>query len=88
MNTTQAKNHFGSKKKLADALGISPGAVTLWKEEIPRLRQFQIQMLTSGALQADPLEQAGVDTASSKAPVLTSGPDGAVIPSSEMQKSA
>jgi DNA-binding transcriptional regulator YdaS (Cro superfamily) len=53
VNTDQAVAHFGSKKKLAAALGISPGAVTLWKNVIPRLRQYQIQTVTDGALRVD-----------------------------------
>lgn len=50
MNMTDAVAHFGSKKKLADALGISPSAVTMWGESIPELRQYQIERLTKGKL--------------------------------------
>lgn len=53
MNTDQAVAHFGSKKKLADALGITAGAVTLWKNVIPLLRQYQIQAVTGGGLKVD-----------------------------------
>ncbi|WP_110949519.1 Cro/CI family transcriptional regulator [Pseudomonas bohemica] len=82
MKTTQAVSHFGSKKKLADALDISPSAVTLWGEVIPRLRQFQIQMLTGGALAAEVTAPPNLNQSSNNALACTSGPDGAVLPSS------
>ncbi|EOU1354128.1 Cro/CI family transcriptional regulator [Pseudomonas aeruginosa] len=50
MKMTEAITHFGSKKKLAQALGISPSAVTMWGESIPELRQYQIERLTKGKL--------------------------------------
>ncbi|MBB3103765.1 Cro/CI family transcriptional regulator [Azomonas macrocytogenes] len=52
MKTTDATAYFGSKKKLAEALGISPSAVTMWGSVIPELRQFQLERLTNGALKA------------------------------------
>lgn len=48
MKTKTAADFFGSKKKLADALGISPSAVTMWGEEVPELRQYQIERITKG----------------------------------------
>lgn len=48
MKTKQAAEFFGSKKKLAAALGISPSAVTMWGEEVPELRQYQIERITKG----------------------------------------
>ena len=82
MNTEQAVSHFGSKKKLADALLLSPSAITQWGSVIPMLRQFQIQMLTEGALIADAVDSPTM-TQSSPYPInLTLGSDGAVIPSS------
>lgn len=48
MKTKQAADFFGSKKKLASALGISPSAVTMWGEDVPELRQYQIEQLTKG----------------------------------------
>lgn len=78
MNTDQAVAHFGSKKKLADALGISPGAVTLWKNVIPHLRQYQIQTVTGGALKVD--EAMTVTAVGSCAPdaVKSPKPNGSV----------
>jgi DNA-binding transcriptional regulator YdaS (Cro superfamily) len=85
MKTTEAVSHFGSKKKLADALDISPSAVTLWGEVIPRLRQFQIQMLTGGALAAEAAGAPNLSQSSVNALACTSGPDGAVRPSSTLK---
>lgn len=48
MKTKQAAEFFGSKKKLANALGISPSAVTMWGDDVPELRQYQIEQLTKG----------------------------------------
>ncbi|SMF36883.1 MULTISPECIES: Cro/CI family transcriptional regulator [unclassified Pseudomonas] len=53
MKTRDAAKHFGSKKKLADALGIQPSAVTMWGEVVPISRQYQLQILSGGALMAD-----------------------------------
>ncbi|WP_082420997.1 MULTISPECIES: Cro/CI family transcriptional regulator [unclassified Pseudomonas] len=53
MKTRDAANHFGSKKKLADALGIQPSAVTMWGEVVPISRQYQLQILSGGQLMAD-----------------------------------
>lgn len=53
MKTKDVADHFGGKKKLADALGISPSAVSMWGDEIPDTRQFQIQVLTQGKFKAE-----------------------------------
>ncbi|WP_323115400.1 Cro/CI family transcriptional regulator [Pseudomonas guariconensis] len=53
MKTRDAANHFGSKKKLAEALGIQPSAVTMWGEFVPISRQYQIQILSNGKLVAE-----------------------------------
>lgn len=58
MKTKDAAMYFGSKKKLADALNISPGAVTMWGDHVPESRQYQIQVLTKGALMAEPKRSA------------------------------
>lgn len=85
MKTAEAVSHFGSKKKLADALDISPSAVTLWGEVIPRLRQFQIQMLTGGALAAEVTGAPNLNQSSLNALACASGPDGAVFSSSALK---
>lgn len=52
MKTQDVADFFGSKKKLADALGIRPSAVTQWGETIPESRQYQIQVLSKGKFKA------------------------------------
>ncbi|WP_336886185.1 Cro/CI family transcriptional regulator [Pseudomonas petrae] len=88
MKTTQAVSHFGSKKKLADALDISPSAVTLWGEVIPRLRQFQIQMLTGGALTAQVTAPPNLNQSSVNSSAAASGSNGAVLLSSALKVTA
>ena len=60
MNIEQAVEFYGGKKKLAEALGISPGAVSHWVEanEIPEGQQYKLQALTKGKLKVDPVERA------------------------------
>lgn len=53
MKTREVANFFGSKKKLAEALGIQPSAVTMWGETVPESRQYQIQVLSKGRFRAD-----------------------------------
>lgn len=53
MKTQQVAEFFGNKKKLAEALGIRPSAVTMWGETIPVSRQFQIEVLSKGKFKAD-----------------------------------
>ena len=53
MKIEEAVKYFGSKTKLADALGIRPSAVTQWGDEIPAIRQFQIQVISKNKLKAD-----------------------------------
>jgi transcriptional repressor of cell division inhibition gene dicB len=53
MTTDEAIRHFGSKAKLAAALGIWPHGIYRWGERPPMLRQYQIQCLTEGLLKAD-----------------------------------
>lgn len=52
MKTEDAAKWFGGKSKLAEALGISPSAVSMWGETVPEIRQYQIQVLTEGKLKA------------------------------------
>lgn len=52
MLTKQAIKHFGSAAKLARNLGISRQSVHDWGDEVPEVRQYQIEVLTNGALRA------------------------------------
>lgn len=54
MKTQDVAEFFGSKKKLADALGIKPSAVTMWGDSIPESRQYQIQVLSKGKFKVQP----------------------------------
>lgn len=53
MTTDEAVKHFGSQQALARAIGCKQPAISQWGERPPMLRQYQIQLLTDGALMAD-----------------------------------
>lgn len=53
MTKDQAIKHFGSQSKLAQALGMFQGSVSLWGEFPPLLRQLQLEAITDGALKAE-----------------------------------
>ena len=54
MTKQEAIEHFGGKAiNLANALGIKPSSVTQWGDEIPEVRQYQIEVLTDGKLKAE-----------------------------------
>lgn len=40
--------HFGSKRKLAEALQVKPQSVQKWDRQIPAERVLQIERLTDG----------------------------------------
>jgi DNA-binding transcriptional regulator YdaS (Cro superfamily) len=52
MTKKEAAAHFGSQAALARALGIGKAAVGAWID-IPIDRQCQIEVITTGRLQAD-----------------------------------
>jgi len=58
MKTADVAAHFGGKKKLAEALGIQPSAVSMWGEEVPGARQYQIQVITKGKFKANGQREA------------------------------
>jgi hypothetical protein len=49
----------GSRKKVADALGIKRAAVYGWGERVPPLRAAQLHRLTLGKLNFDPEDYDG-----------------------------
>lgn len=55
MTKDEAIHYFGTQAKLAAALGITQGSVAGWGDRPPIPRQYQIQVLTDGALIADPI---------------------------------
>ncbi len=54
MTKDEAIAAFGTQVRLAEALGMSQGSVSLWREYPPPLRQLQIEALTGGKLRAEP----------------------------------
>lgn len=52
MRTKQAIKHFGSAAQLARKLGISRQSINDWGDEVPEGRQYQLEILTNGALRA------------------------------------
>ena len=52
MKTKTAIDHFGSRKALAEALGISREATYGWGDFVPEQRQYQLQVITAGRLVA------------------------------------
>ena len=59
MTFDETIKHFGSVAKTATALGLSRAAVYAWKYRgaIPRLSQFQIQIVSKNALKADEMKK-------------------------------
>ena len=54
MNKTAAIEFFGTQTAVAEALGIGQSSVAEWEEEIPALRQIQLERASRGKLKADP----------------------------------
>lgn len=50
----------GTQVLLAERLGIKQPSVAGWGEYPPPLRQIQIELLSGGALKAEPREKAAV----------------------------
>lgn len=53
MKTKDAIKHYGGIKPLADALGIWPHNISRWGERPPMRRQYELEVLTKGALKAE-----------------------------------
>jgi transcriptional repressor of cell division inhibition gene dicB len=49
-------SHFGGVTETAKALNIKSQAVSQWPDDVPMLRAYQIEKITSGALQAEQKE--------------------------------
>ncbi|WP_323957458.1 Cro/CI family transcriptional regulator [Aeromonas caviae] len=59
MNKSDVLSYFGGVAATAKALGISHVAVSKWGDTIPQGRAYQIEVLTGGALKADPAAPSG-----------------------------
>lgn len=53
MKTSDAVQHFGGVKALADALDIWPHNISRWGEYPPASRQYEIEVKTGGKLRAE-----------------------------------
>ena len=54
MRKDTVTDHFGNGAKTAEALGISPQAVSQWGEIIPEGMAYKVQAITGGDLVVDP----------------------------------
>lgn len=50
MLVKEAIEHYGSVKKLADALGVTRQCIYLWDEFVPELQAYKLQAITDGQL--------------------------------------
>ena len=50
MKTKTAIQYFGSAKALADALGLTKGAVSHWGDVVPERNALKLERITNGAL--------------------------------------
>ena len=54
MLTLDAIEYYGSKRALADAVGLQLPSIYDWGLHPPPLRQIQLERITGGALRAEP----------------------------------
>lgn len=53
MKTQDVLDYFGGVRQTAEALGMTPAAVYLWKEEVPKTRQAHVEAATKGRVKRD-----------------------------------
>jgi len=53
MRTSDVISHFGSRPKIAEALGLSRAAVYAWDELVPPLQAAKLAELSNGILRFD-----------------------------------
>lgn len=63
MRTQEAVEIFGSKKALAQAIGLSENAVYHWGETVPKNRQVSVRLAARARADAMEAEAARVRTA-------------------------
>ena len=58
MKLEQAEQHFGNRRKLAEALGITTQAVSQWvrRGRIPEGIAYKLESITNGALKVNPTD--------------------------------
>lgn len=55
MRKSDAINHFGGVKILANKLGVTDVAIYRWKDDlVPKGRAYELEKLTRGKLKVDP----------------------------------
>ena len=54
MKKQEVLDYFGGVIATAKALGISQPSVSNWGEDLPELRQLELEQLTGGTLKAGP----------------------------------
>lgn len=52
MKTSDVLLHFGNKSKVSKALGITKSAISQWGDVVPKLRAYEIEIVTKGELKA------------------------------------
>lgn len=53
MKTINVIRHFGTKALVAEALRTSKQAIGQWGRNVPELRQYQLEIITNGALKSE-----------------------------------
>ena len=63
MKIAQAEAHFGNRRKLAEALGITSQAVSQWAKrgQIPEGMAYKLEVITGGALKVNPADYVPID---------------------------
>jgi len=53
MTYQETIEHFGTQTEIARVLGITQGTVSSWNKVVPPRWQFQLEVITHGALRVD-----------------------------------
>jgi DNA-binding transcriptional regulator YdaS (Cro superfamily) len=63
MKLEQAEQHFGNRRKLAEALGITTQAVSQWvrRGRIPEGIAYKLESITNGTLKVNPTDYIPVE---------------------------
>ena len=63
MKIAQAEAHFGNRRKLAEALGITSQAVSQWAKrgQIPEGMACKLEVITGGALKVNPADYVPIE---------------------------
>ncbi|MCL9783639.1 Cro/CI family transcriptional regulator [Vibrio sp. S4M6] len=53
MKTIEVIEFFGKKADVAKVLNTTKQAISNWGDEVPELRQYQIEVITDGEIKSD-----------------------------------